>query len=73
MTHDPKTLEALKAADPIIRNDLLLLFSAQKATDLATNDGKESCARRRSVPYARFWRQMTASLKRSMPCSLPPS
>ena len=41
MTHDPKTLEALKAADPIIRNDLLLLFSTQKATDLATNEGKE--------------------------------
>ncbi len=41
MTHDPKTVEALKAADPIIRNDLLLLFSNQKAADLATNDGKE--------------------------------
>ncbi len=41
MTHDAKTVEALKAADPIIRNDLLLLFSNQKATDLASNDGKE--------------------------------
>lgn len=41
MTRDPKTVEALKAADPIIRNDLLLLFSNQKATDLATNEGKE--------------------------------
>ena len=41
MTHDQKTVDALKAADPIIRNDLLLLFSNQKATDLATNDGKE--------------------------------
>ena len=41
MTHDPKTVEALKAADPIIRNDLLLLFSNQKAADIATNDGKE--------------------------------
>ncbi|HTC54699.1 MAG TPA: flagellar basal body-associated FliL family protein [Steroidobacteraceae bacterium] len=41
MTHDPKTVEALKAADPIIRNDLLMLFSNQKAADLATNDGKE--------------------------------
>jgi len=41
MTHDPKTVEALKAADPIIRNDLLLLFSNQKATELATNEGKE--------------------------------
>jgi flagellar FliL protein len=41
MTHDAKTVEALKAADPIIRNDLLLLFSNQKATDLATSDGKE--------------------------------
>ena len=41
MTHDPKTVEALKAADPIIRNDLLLLFSNQKATELQTNDGRE--------------------------------
>jgi flagellar FliL protein len=41
MTHDPKTVEALKASDPIIRNDLLLLFSNQKATDLETNVGKE--------------------------------
>ena len=42
MTHDPKTVEALKAADPIIRNDLLLLFSNQKAADLASNAGKEN-------------------------------
>jgi flagellar protein FliL len=41
MTHDAKTVDALKASDPIIRNDLLLLFSNQKATDLASNDGKE--------------------------------
>jgi len=41
MTHDPKTVEALKAADPIIRNDLLLLFSNQKAAELASNAGKE--------------------------------
>jgi flagellar basal body-associated protein FliL len=41
MTHDPKTVEELKAADPILRNDLLLLFSNQKAADLSTNDGKE--------------------------------
>ena len=42
MTHDPKTVEALKASDPIIRNDLLLLFSNQKAADLASNAGKEN-------------------------------
>jgi flagellar protein FliL len=41
MTHNPMTVDALKAADPIIRNDLLLLFSNQKAADLATDDGKE--------------------------------
>ncbi len=41
MTHDAKTVEALKGADPIIRNDLLLLFSNQKAADLASNEGKE--------------------------------
>ena len=41
MTHDPKTVDALKASDPILRNDLLLLFSNQKAADLADNDGKE--------------------------------
>jgi flagellar FliL protein len=41
MTHDPKTVEALKASDPIIRNDLLMLFSNQKATDLESNTGKD--------------------------------
>lgn len=41
MTHDAKTVEALKASDPIIRNDLLMLFSNQKAADLASNAGKE--------------------------------
>jgi flagellar FliL protein len=41
MTHDPATVELVKANDPIIRNDLLLLFSNQKYADIATRAGKE--------------------------------
>ena len=43
MTHDPKTFvrSAEGRRSRIIRNHLLLLFSNQKATDLATNEGKE--------------------------------
>ncbi|HTV51254.1 MAG TPA: flagellar basal body-associated FliL family protein [Steroidobacteraceae bacterium] len=41
MSHDPATVEIVKANDPVIRNDLLLLFGNQKYTDLASRDGKE--------------------------------
>lgn len=41
MTRDPKTLEELKVSDPIIRNDLLLLFGNQKQDTVSTQEGKE--------------------------------
>ncbi len=41
MTHDPATVDLLKANDPVVRNDLLLLFSNQKYADIATSQGKE--------------------------------
>ena len=41
MTRDPKTLEELKVSDPIIRNDLLLLFGNQKQDVVSTQEGKE--------------------------------
>ena len=41
MSHDPATVELLKANDPVIRNDLLLLFGNQKYGDIAGRDGKE--------------------------------
>jgi len=41
MTHDPSTQELIKANDPVLRNDLLLLFSNQKAAELQTRDGRE--------------------------------
>jgi flagellar protein FliL len=41
MSHDQPTIDLLKANDPIVRNDLLLLFSNQKAADLASREGKE--------------------------------
>jgi flagellar protein FliL len=41
LTHDLPTSDLIKANDPVIRNDLLLLFSNQKYADLATRDGKE--------------------------------
>ncbi|MEZ5499558.1 MAG: flagellar basal body-associated FliL family protein [Steroidobacteraceae bacterium] len=42
MSHDLETIELVKANDPAIRNDLLLLFSGQSATELADRNGKES-------------------------------
>ena len=41
MTHDLKTSEAIKANDPVIRNNLLLLFSAQKYAEITAIAGRE--------------------------------
>ena len=41
-TRDPATIELLKTNDPVVRNDLLLLFSNQKYATLSTRDGKEA-------------------------------
>lgn len=41
-TRDPETIEMLKTNDPIVRNDLLLLFGNQKYARLATREGKEA-------------------------------
>jgi flagellar FliL protein len=41
MSRDPATLELLKANDPVVRNDLLLLFANQKYTVISTSEGKE--------------------------------
>jgi flagellar protein FliL len=42
MSRDPATIELLKANDPVVRNDLLLLFGNQKYAVLSTREGKES-------------------------------
>jgi flagellar protein FliL len=42
MSRDPATIELLKANDPQVRNDLLLLFGNQKYAVLATRPGKEA-------------------------------
>ena len=41
MTHDEATQTLIKANDPVLRNDLLLLFSNQKAVELQTREGRE--------------------------------
>jgi flagellar FliL protein len=41
MTRAPATVELLKANDPVVRNDLLLLLSNQKYDVVATRAGKE--------------------------------
>jgi flagellar FliL protein len=41
MTRDPATVELLKANDPVVRNDLLLLFANQKSEVVAARAGKE--------------------------------
>lgn len=42
MSRDPETVELLKANDPIIRNDLLLLLGNQHYQTLSTREGKEN-------------------------------
>jgi flagellar FliL protein len=41
MSRDPATVEELKANDPMVRNDLLMLFGNQKYDVLSTRTGKE--------------------------------
>jgi flagellar FliL protein len=41
MSRDVSTIELLKANDPVVRNDLLLLFGGQKYSVIATREGKE--------------------------------
>lgn len=40
-TRSQETLDLMAASDPILRNDLLLLFSAQNAEALSTKEGKD--------------------------------
>jgi len=41
MSRDPATVELLKANDPVVRNDLLLLLGNQKYAVVSTREGKE--------------------------------
>jgi len=42
MSRDPATIELLKINDPVVRNDLLLLFGGQKYSVISTREGKEA-------------------------------
>ena len=58
MTHDPATASVIKANDPVVRNDLLLLFGNQKYAEIATRDGKE---RLRAAALAALRKDVAAS------------
>ncbi len=42
MTRDPHLVEFLHSNNPIIRNDLLLLFGNKQVEEVSTNEGKEA-------------------------------
>ncbi len=42
MARDPRTIDALRAHAPVLRNRLILLLSDQSAAELETRDGKEA-------------------------------
>lgn len=42
MTRDPESVAAIQTHEPVIRNNLLMLFSAQELESLKTMEGKES-------------------------------
>jgi len=41
MTRDPEVAQAIEAHMPVIRNNLVMLFSGQKYEEVATREGKE--------------------------------
>jgi len=41
MSRDPATIDVIKANDPVIRNDLLLLLGNQQYQTISSRDGKE--------------------------------
>jgi flagellar FliL protein len=41
MSRDPEVIEAIDQYKPMLRNNLLLLFSSQKFEDMITREGKE--------------------------------
>jgi flagellar FliL protein len=41
MTRDPETIELIKKNDPMIRNDLIMLFGNQQYESISTREGKE--------------------------------
>jgi flagellar protein FliL len=41
LTREPETVEVLKANDPVVRDNLLMLFSGQKYEVVAQPEGKE--------------------------------
>lgn len=41
MTRDPLTADLIKANDPVLRNDLLMLFGNQTYDTISTREGKE--------------------------------
>jgi len=52
MSRDPQTVELLHANDPVVRNDLLLLFGNQRYEVISTRDGKETL-RKQALDVAR--------------------
>ena len=44
MTRDPAAVEALKRHHPVVRNNLIMLFSEQSYESLSTRDGKAALA-----------------------------
>ncbi len=45
-SRDPETIEMLKHNDPVIRNDLLLMFGNQDYREISTREGKDKLRQR---------------------------
>ena len=41
MTRDPHTAEVIKQNNPMIRNDLIMLFGSQQYESISTREGKD--------------------------------
>ncbi len=60
MTRDSKVIEAIETHMPVLRNNLLLLFSSQTLEQIATRDGKDKLRRAAIEEIREVLRQQSA-------------
>ena len=61
VTYDPQVEESPNTHMPAVRNSLVLLFSSQKASDLASREGKEELRRKSLEEIQRVLTKQTGS------------
>lgn len=59
MSHDPEVIPVVEAHDPRIRNDLLMLLSAQELATLKTREGKDALRKEALAEVQKVLKEVT--------------